>query len=93
MTCLTKVCLILLIMPFSSRLFMSPTDDNYLFSIIFPYLESLHSSRMWVCKFVELNPFNCIMNMLLGDPRYEKLNAHCFAKCNETFCNKVNLKF
>jgi len=33
------------------------------------------------------------MDMPLGDLRYEKLNAQCSAKCNETFCNKVKLRF
>jgi hypothetical protein len=69
------------------------TNGNYFLDIILPYLESLHSSRMQVYKFVELNPFGSIMDMPLGDPRYEKLNARCFIKCHETFCNKVKSKY
>ncbi len=42
-------------------------DGNYLFHIVLPYLELLHSSGMWVYKFVELNPFNSIMNMPPND--------------------------
>jgi hypothetical protein len=41
-------------------------------------------------KFVELNPFGNTTNVALGDPRYEKLNAHCFAKCKGTFITKLN---
>ncbi len=43
-------------------------DDNYLFGIILPYLESLHSSKMQVYKFVELNHFSNIMNVPPSDP-------------------------
>jgi hypothetical protein len=68
-------------------------DGNYLFCIIIPYLESLQSSGMWVYKFVGLNPFGNITDVPPGDPWYEKLNVHCSAKCNETFYNKVKLKF
>ncbi len=68
-------------------------EGNYLFRIVFPYLESLYSSGMQVYKFVELNPFSSITKVPLGDPWYLKLNVCCFAKCDETFCNKVKLKF
>jgi hypothetical protein len=44
---------------------------------------------MWGYKFVELNPFGSITNMPPNDPRYGNLNARCFVKCDETFCNKV----
>jgi hypothetical protein len=71
----------------------SHTNDNHLFHIILIYLESLHFYRMWVYKFVELNPFGNITDMALGDPRYEKLNVRCSAKCNETFYSKVNWRF
>jgi hypothetical protein len=48
---------------------------------------------MQVYKFVELNPFGSIMKVPLGGPWYEKLNVCRFAKCNETFCNKIKLEF
>jgi hypothetical protein len=48
---------------------------------------------MWVYKFVKLNPFDSIMNVPPSDPQYEKLNACCFAKCDETFCNKIKSRF
>jgi len=70
---------------FFKTFYKSPIDGNYLLDNVLPYLELLHSSRMWVYKFVELNPFGNIMDMPLGDPQYEKLNAHCSAKCNEIF--------
>ncbi len=72
---------------------MGPIDGNYLFGTILPYLELLHLSGMWVYKFVELNPFDCIMDVPPIDLQYEKLNARCSAKCNETFCNKVKSRF
>ncbi len=82
--------------PFSAIFFDtfygSHVDGNYLLKNVFPYLESLHSSRMRVYKFVELNPFGSIANVLLDDVRYAKLNACCF-KCDEFFCNKVKSRF
>jgi hypothetical protein len=45
----------------------SPTDSNYLFDIIFLYLELLHLFKIWVYKFVELNPFDNTMDMPLDD--------------------------
>jgi hypothetical protein len=78
---------------FFKTFYESPTDGNYLFGIIFPYLESLHLSKMYVYKFVELNPFGSITNVPPDDPQYEKLNAHCSMKCDETICNKVKSKF
>jgi hypothetical protein len=53
------------------------------------YLESLHSCRMRVYKFVELNPFSNITDVFLDDLRYAKSIALCPTKCDETFCNKV----
>ncbi len=61
--------------------------------MIFPYLESLHSSRMCVYKFVELNPFGSIIDVLPNDPWYAKLIAPCFMECDEMFCNRVKLRF
>jgi hypothetical protein len=46
-------------------------DNNYLFYIVVSYLESLHSFRMWVYKFLELNLFDSITNMPPNDPRFE----------------------
>jgi hypothetical protein len=68
---------------FFKTFYKSPINGNYLFNIVLPYLELLHSSKMRVYKFLELNPFGDIMGMLLDDPQYEKLNVCCFAKCNE----------
>jgi hypothetical protein len=56
-------------------------------------LESLHSSKTQVYKFVELNPFGCITDVPLGDRQYEKLNASYFVKCDETFYNKVKSRY
>ncbi len=78
---------------FFKTYYESPTDGNYLFNIVLPYLESLHLSKMQVYKFVELNPFGSITNVPPDDPQYEKLNAHCSMKCDETICNKVKSKF
>jgi hypothetical protein len=78
---------------FFETFYKSHTDDNYLLGIILPYLESLHSSKMRVYKFVELNHFSNIMNVPPSDPKYEKLNVHSSAKCNEILCNKVKLNF
>ncbi len=78
---------------FFETFYGSPINNNYLFNIIFPYLELLHSSGMWVYKFVELNPFSSTTDMPPNDPRYENLNARCYVKCDETFCNKVKSKF
>ncbi len=62
---------------------------NYLLQIIIPYLESLHLSIMHVYKFVELNPFGNITNVLPNDLRYAEFIAPCSAECDETFCTKV----
>ncbi len=51
------------------------------------YLESLHSFRMQVYTFVELNPLGSITNVLLDDPHYSKLIVSCFVECDDTFCN------
>ncbi len=69
------------------------TNSNHLLDIVILYLESLHFFGMWIYKFVELDPFGKITDMALGDPRYEKLNVHCFAKCDEILCNKVKSRF
>jgi hypothetical protein len=78
---------------FFEAFYESPTNGNYLLDIVLPYLESFDLSRMWVYKFVELNPFGSITNLPPSDPHYEKLNAHCSMKCDETICNKVKYKF
>ncbi len=78
---------------FLKTFYRSPIYSNYLFDIVLPYLKSLHLSGMRDYKFVELNPFSSIMDMLFGDLRYEKLDACYFAKCNEIFCNKVKSRF
>ncbi len=48
-------------LPFSAiffeMLYGSHTDTNYLLQTVFPYLVSLHSSKMKVYKFVKLNFF------------------------------------
>jgi hypothetical protein len=71
----------------------SNTNSNYLFGMVFPYLESLYSSRMHVYKLVELHTFDTITNVLPNEPRYEKLDACCSIKCDETYCNKMKSKF
>ncbi len=68
------------------------SEVNYLLQIVLPYLESLHSSRMWVYKFVELNCFGSITDVLPNDPRCAKLIASCSAECDEMFCNRVKLR-
>ncbi len=72
--------------------YRSHTDANYLLQIVLPYFESLHLSKMWVYKFVELNPFGSITDLLPNDPWYVKLIAPCSTKCDEIFCNKVKSK-
>ncbi len=78
---------------FFETFYRSHTDSNYLLNIILSFSEPLHLSKLQVYKFVKLNPFNSITNVPFGDLRYEKLNACCSAKCDETFCNKVKLRF
>ncbi len=78
---------------FFETFYRSPIENNFLFGIVFPYLELSHSFGIWVYKFVELNPFDSIMDMHRNDPRYEKLNGRCSTKYNETFCNKVKSRF
>jgi hypothetical protein len=48
---------------------------------------------MCVYKFVELNPFGSIIDVLPNDPWYAKLIAPCFMECDEMFCNRVKLRF
>ncbi len=47
---------------------------------------------MWVYKFVELNPFGNIIDVLPDDLWYAKLIALYSAKCDEMFYNKVKSK-
>jgi hypothetical protein len=56
---------------------------------IFPYLESLHLFKIWVYKFVKLNPFGSIIDVFFDDLWYAKLIAPCFVECDESFCNRV----
>jgi hypothetical protein len=48
---------------------------------------------MQVFKFVELNYVGSVANVLPNDFRYAKLNACCFAKCDELFRNRVKSRF
>jgi hypothetical protein len=48
---------------------------------------------MRVYKFVELNLFGIIKDVLPNDLWYAKLIAPCFVECDETFCNRVKMKF
>jgi hypothetical protein len=48
---------------FFDTFYGSNTNDNYLF----PYLESMYSFGMQVYKFVELNPFGSIIDVLSSD--------------------------
>jgi hypothetical protein len=64
-------------------------DVNYLHQIVLPYMESLHSSRIWVFKFVKLNHFHRITDVIPNHLWCAKLIVSCFAKCDETFCNRV----
>ncbi len=73
-------------MIFLQPFYSSKVDDNYLLGTVFPYLESLHSSRMRVSKFLECNPFKSITHVLPSNLRYEKLALQCSSKCDETFC-------
>jgi hypothetical protein len=44
---------------------------------------------MWVYKFVKLNPFGSISDVLPNDPWYEKLITFCSTKCDETLFNTM----
>jgi hypothetical protein len=48
---------------------------------------------MQVYKFVKLNPFGIIIDVLPNDLQYEKLIVPCFEECDETFCNKVKSRY
>jgi hypothetical protein len=50
---------------FFKTFYKSHIDYNYLLNIVFPYLESLHSSKMRVYTFVELNPLVASQTWLL----------------------------
>jgi hypothetical protein len=77
---------------FLEMFYESLIDNDYLFGIVFPYLEASHSSIMQVHKFVECNPFGRIRHVLPFDPWYEKLAESCFSKCNDIFCNMMKSK-
>jgi len=47
---------------------------------------------MQVYKFVKLNPFGNVTDVFPDDPWYAKLITHYYAKCDETFYNKVKLR-
>jgi hypothetical protein len=47
---------------------------------------------MRVYKFVELNPFSIIKDVLPNDLWYAKLIAPCFVECDETFCRNPTLR-
>jgi hypothetical protein len=53
---------------FFETFYGSPTNDNYLFNIVLPYLELLNSFKMRIYKFVELNVFGSIMDVPPNDP-------------------------
>jgi hypothetical protein len=53
---------------FFETFYGSHIHGNYLLGTIILYLESSHSAGMWVYKFLELNPFGSIMDVLLGGP-------------------------
>jgi hypothetical protein len=74
---------------FFETFYMLHNEINYILQIVLPYLESLHLSRMWVYKFVKLNPFGSITNVFPDDLRSTKFIVPCSAECDETFCNKV----
>ncbi len=79
--------------PFTAIFFLafyrSHNDVNYLLQTIILYLESLHSFKMQVYKFIKLNPFGSITDLLIDNLWYAKLIVSCFTKCDETFCNRV----
>ncbi len=52
---------------FFDTFYRSHIDSNYLLEIVFPYLESLHSFRMQVYKFIKSNPLGNIIDMLPSD--------------------------
>jgi len=53
---------------FLERFYGSKVDGDYLFETIFLYLEALYSFGMYVCKFVESNPFKRIRHILPSNP-------------------------
>jgi hypothetical protein len=53
---------------FFEIVYVSHTYGNYLFEIILIYLESFCLFGMRVYKYLELNPFGSITDMLIGDP-------------------------
>jgi hypothetical protein len=63
--------------------YRSHNDVNYLLQTILPYLEFLHSSKMCVYKFVELNNFHRFIDVFL---------MTLGIKCDDFFCNKVKSK-
>jgi len=52
---------------FFERFYGLHNDVNYLLQTIFPYLKSLHLSKMHVYKFAKLNPFDNITYVLPND--------------------------
>jgi hypothetical protein len=78
---------------FFETFYKSHNDTNYLLQTVLPYLEYMHLSRMWVYKFVELNNFGSITNVLPNDPWCAELITLCFAECDETFCNRMKSRF
>ncbi len=85
MTCLTRVYLILPLMPFFLRGFMGPKQTVNTCSKPFSF-------GMYICKFVKSNPFERIRHILASNLQYEKLAKPCSSKCNDIFCNKMKFK-
>jgi hypothetical protein len=59
----------------------------------FPYLESFHSSRFGVPKFVQCNPFSRIRWINLNDPiGFKMLFVKCSHDYKPSFYNNAKLK-
>jgi len=67
-------------------------DEDYLLSIIFPYLVSFHFFGFSVQTYLEHNPFGTIKSISQSDPYSKMLFENCSDSCDAMYYTKAKLK-
>lgn len=67
-------------------------DGDYLFSIVLPYLVSLHLSGFNVQTYVKHNPLETIRSISRSDPYYNMLFENCSDSCDAMYYTKAKLE-
>jgi hypothetical protein len=67
-------------------------NGDYLFSIVLPYLVSLHLSGFNVQTYVRHNPFGIIRNISCNDLYYNMLFEDCTKNWEPKYCTKAKFR-